>query len=87
VLTPGEGNFYVVRIEAYADPTPPHLEIDDTRDLRAEIDRLIDQMHNMSEQEMMDQVYRRLTIHLCGTCYRKWIEDPAGDEHLPKSGR
>jgi hypothetical protein len=30
----------------------------------------------MSERELMDQVFRRLTIHLCGTCYRQWIEDP-----------
>ena len=34
-------------------------------------------MRGMTEQELMDQVYRRLTIHLCGDCYRVWIEDPA----------
>jgi len=77
-LRAGEGNFYVVRIEAFADPTPPNLDLTEPGlDLAKEIDRLIDEMKDMSEQELMDQVYRRMTIHLCGTCYRTWIEDPA----------
>ena len=78
-LAPGEGSFYVVRIEAFADPTPPDLTDDDMDvDIDAEIDRLVEQMRHMSERELMDQVYRRLTIHLCGQCYGEWIENPAG---------
>ena len=76
-LTPGTGDFYVVRIEALADPTPPHFSEDDLRrDPRAEIARLIEQMRDLSEQELLDQVYRRLMLYLCGPCYRQWIEDP-----------
>ena len=76
-LTPGKGNFYVVRIEAVADPTPPRFSEEDLQhDFRAEIERLIDQMRDLSEQELVDQVYRRLILHLCGPCYRQWIEDP-----------
>jgi len=80
VLTPGEGSFYVVRIEAFADPTPPNLSADELEgiDPGEEIDRLIEQMRDMTEQELMDQVYRRLTVHLCGPCYRQWIESPVG---------
>ncbi len=80
MLTPGEGSFYVVRIEAFADPTPPAIDLDDREgqtSVSDEIERLIDQMKGMSERELMDQVHRRLTIHLCGPCYRRWIEDPA----------
>ena len=80
-LTPGHGNFYVVRIEAFADPAPPDLadaaEMS-AAEISAEIDRLIDEMSGMSERDLMDQVHRRLTIHLCGPCYRAWIENPAG---------
>jgi len=25
----------------------------------------------------MDQVYRKVIIHLCSACYRQWIENPA----------
>ena len=79
-LQPGRGDFYVVRIEAFADPTPPDFSDDEAGDVNpaAEIDRLLEQMQDLSEQDLMDQVYRRLTIHLCGSCYRTWIENPAG---------
>ena len=76
-LTLGKGNFYVVRIEALADPSPPNFSEDDlTQDPKAEIERLIDQMRELSERELLDQVYRRLILHLCGSCYRQWIEEP-----------
>jgi hypothetical protein len=76
-LTPGAGNFYVVRIEAVADPSPPRFSEKDLKhDHRAEIERLIAQMRNLSERELVDQVYRQLLLYLCGPCYRRWIEDP-----------
>ena len=78
-LRPGKGNFYVVRIEAFADPTPEDISPgEEYLDPGEEIDRLIRQMHGMSERELMDQVYRLLTLHLCGPCYAAWIENPAG---------
>lgn len=71
MLTPGEGSFYVVRIEAFADPTPPHVDLSESlTDVAAEYERLIEQMRDMSEQELLDQVYRRVTLHLCAACYR-----------------
>ena len=78
VLRPGEGNFYVVRIEAFADPTGPNIsEADLAADIDEAIEKILDEIRNASETELMDQVYRRLTIHLCGTCYAEWIENPA----------
>jgi hypothetical protein len=76
-LTPGSGNFYQVRIEAVADPYPPHFEAEDLEgDLAGRIDQLLLQMEQMSAQELMDQVHRRMTLHLCTACYRRWIEEP-----------
>ena len=78
VLKPGVGNFYVIRIEAFADPTPPNLtEADLDVDIDEVIEQILEEIRHTSETELMDQVYRRLTIHLCGTCYAKWIENPA----------
>ena len=80
-LTPGRGDFFVVRIEAVADPTPPNIAGEDlNRDHQQEIDRLLDQMRQLSAQEALDQVCRRLILTLCGPCYREWIEDPTGGE-------
>jgi hypothetical protein len=78
-LMPGEGNFYVVRIEAIADPTPPMMTRDDFRkDIRQEINQVLSRMEQMTERELMDQVHRGLTLHLCGPCYNLWIENPTG---------
>ncbi len=79
VLTPGEGNFYVARIEAFADPAPPNISNEDGQlDLNEEFSKVLEEMRGLSERELMDQVYRCLTIHLCGLCYKVWIENPAG---------
>jgi hypothetical protein len=77
-LRPGRGEFYRVGIEAVADPTPPELTAPADADIRAEIERLIARLSDTSPQEAMDQVHRRLTLHLCVPCYREWIEDPTG---------
>jgi hypothetical protein len=78
-LHPGAGDFYLVRIQAMADPTPPSFSDEDLQyDLKEKIQRLIEQMQDLSAQEAMDQVYRQVVLYLCGPCYRKWIENPAG---------
>jgi hypothetical protein len=78
VLTPGSGDFYRVTIEAVADPTPPDLPDLGLSDIRQRIERLLAQMKGMSEQEALDQIYRRLTFDLCIPCYRQWIKNPTG---------
>jgi len=79
-LTPGDGTFYVVTINAIADPSGPVVDDEppSAEELRQEIEALLAQLREQSPQEAMDDVHRRLTIHLCVGCYRKWIENPAG---------
>jgi len=78
-LTPGQGDFYVVRILAVADPTPPPISPEDLEaDIDQEMEEIMEEASRLSEQELTDQVFRRLTIHLCGRCYAEWIENPAG---------
>jgi hypothetical protein len=76
-LAPGCGDFFRITIEAVADPTPPAGEEDiPPEKLRRRIEDVLMELQRVSEREAMDQVYRRLTLHLCGPCYRRWIEDP-----------
>jgi hypothetical protein len=78
-LTPGTGSFYIVRVEAFADPTPPAVDDDEASAATiAEYEMLLARMAGMSERELMDQVYRRLTLTLCTPCYQEWIERPTG---------
>jgi hypothetical protein len=80
-VRPGEGKHYVIRIDAFSDPAPPIL---DARllppDLSREIQRQLDRIDALSDQELMDQVYRRVIMVLCAACYRRWM---ATVEHGP----
>lgn len=79
LLTPGRGELYLVRIVAVADPTPPVITQEDLeQDVRSEIDRLLDRLSGLTARELEEQVHRRLVLHFCVPCYRRWIEDPAG---------
>lgn len=76
-LTPGRGDVWVVKIEAFADPTPPLVNPGEPLEaITPEIEDLLEQMKDLSAQELMDQVHRRLTVLLCAACYRSWIENP-----------
>jgi hypothetical protein len=78
-LHPGAGDFFQVTIEALADPSPPVVEDpDDPNAIRRQIESLLERLGDVTAQEALDQVYRRLVIHLCGPCCRVWIENPAG---------
>lgn len=77
-LLPGAGQFFVVKIEAVADPTPARLPEEPVLDASGEIDRLLRSMAEQSAQELLDQVYRRVTLYLCNRCFRAWIENPTG---------
>ncbi len=69
--------FFMVNIEAY--PLPDMLPMDPRDiegDLKSYIEQLMDEMRGLSEQELLDQVYRRLSILLCPICYHQWIENP-----------
>ncbi len=80
LLTPGNGDFYEVTIEAVADPSPPNLEAIDLAEhsMKGEINALVREMEDLSAQEAMDQIHRKMTIQFCRPCYRVWIEDPGG---------
>ena len=77
-LTLGEGRFYVVRIDALADPTPPRIAEKDQEleEIRRQISALFETLKDQSEQEVMDQVIKRIVLYLCNACYSRWIENP-----------
>lgn len=78
-LHPGKGDLYVVSILAVADPSPPVFSEEDlAQDIGAEILRLTAQLNRLDAQQAQDEVYRRVVLHFCSSCYRRWIEDPTG---------
>ena len=78
-LQPGTGDFFVVRITAVADPAPPDFTDENlAHDLDDELQRLYAELDQLSAQEAVDQVFRRVTLYLCNPCFREWIEKPTG---------
>ncbi len=78
-LQPGRGAFYVVRVEAVADPSPPVFTPEDlAQDCALQINALLDRIRTLSEQDLEDQVHRQLAFLLCVRCYNRWIKDPTG---------
>jgi len=70
---------YIVRIEAFAAAPPLRItKADLERDHRAEIRRLIDELSQVSPDEVEDQVYRCFRFDLCSECYRSYIRNPLG---------
>jgi hypothetical protein len=73
----GEGHF--VEIRAVADPTAPVLSEEDLAvDTERAIAELVARIHGMSEQQLVDQVYRRSLFWLCSDCHGRWMADPFG---------
>jgi hypothetical protein len=76
-LRPGSSDFFYITITAVADPTPPEITAEElAQDARPQIEILLAELAQRTEEELLEQVYRRLTFSLCGTCYRPWIKSP-----------
>lgn len=82
-LQPGAGNFYRIVIEAVADPFPPTISaVDLEADLRQQIEHLLARMQTLSEQEALEQVYRRLTLYLCPPATGSGSRTPPADKAI-----
>ena len=82
-LRAGRGQFYEIKIEAVADPSvtidPEELDAMENGVSSAEkFADVVRDMGDLSAQEAMDQVWRRLQLTLCNMCYGDWIENPTG---------
>ena len=77
-LVSGRGDFYLVRIDAVADPNAPEMEPLDEHEIARRIDALLKQLAGMSHEEAMKQVIEHKMIYLCCACYRAWMANPVG---------
>jgi len=76
-LLQSRGLRYEVCIEVQAAYDPLNLSEDDlSRDLRAEIARVLQQLENVSLAEAQNQVYRRFEFDLCPGCQQKYVRNP-----------
>lgn len=69
---------YEARIEAFAAYDPLNITFDDllNMNLEEEIARVAEACRNISQEELMRQVYTSFRFDLCPKCYRRYIRNP-----------
>lgn len=73
-------NHYVVRIDVFADPSmaPTGSAELEAVDFDAVIDGLLEQMKDMTTEELQDQVHRRFELKICPACQPEFLANPLG---------
>jgi len=74
---------YIAKIQVYAAPDPPEIsEKDLHRDHTADIERLLKQCENLTEDQLMEDVYVSFEFDLCSACQKSYIQNPLQREPL-----
>jgi hypothetical protein len=68
---------YTARIQVFAAADPIVITLDDLlRDTQREMKELFDQCEQLSEEELMRDVYVEFQFDLCRSCQKIYIADP-----------
>jgi RNase P subunit RPR2 len=71
---------YIVRIDVFADPEMPPISSEELAeaDYQQAMRELIEQMKDMSADDLQDQVHRRFEFKLCRACQMRFLVNPLG---------
>ena len=71
---------YVVRMDIFADPSMPAMSTEELEeaDFDETLDKLLDEMKDMSADDLQDGVHRRFEYRLCPACHRRFLANPLG---------
>ncbi|MBN1268738.1 MAG: hypothetical protein JXB04_04060 [Kiritimatiellae bacterium] len=68
---------YVARIQVYAAYDPLNITFEDLeQDHEAKIRQILDECKDLSEEELMREVYVDFKFDLCPACQKAYIKDP-----------
>ncbi|MBP7830525.1 MAG: hypothetical protein KA248_11460 [Kiritimatiellae bacterium] len=68
---------YIARIQVYAAYDPLEITFEDlTRDYTSEMRRIMEECRDLTEEELMRDVYVDFTFDLCPACQKKYIQNP-----------
>ena len=60
-----------------------HVELWEAQRQRDAMRELLEQMKDMSADELQDQVHRRFEFKLCRTCHMRFLVNPLGKPRTP----
>jgi len=64
--------WFVLRIELFADPSPPAITSEDLKkDHKAEMRKIIEEMSTANPVEAQDEIHERYEFIVCKDCRRK----------------
>lgn len=68
---------YIAKIQVYAAYDPLNIDFEDmTRDHTNEIKEILKRCEDLTEEELMQEVYVDFQFDLCRPCQRFYIKDP-----------
>ena len=68
---------YIAKIQVYAAYDPLNIDFEDmTRDHTNEIQEILKRCEDLTEEELMQDVYVDFQFDLCATCQRSYIKEP-----------
>ena len=68
---------YIAKIEVLAAADALEITLEDLlRDTRREIDALLEQCEQSTEEELMRDVYVKFEFDLCRACQKSYVSDP-----------
>ena len=68
---------YIAKIEVLAAADPLEITLEDLlSDTRREMDALLAQCEQFSEEELMRDVYVKFQFDLCRACQKSYVTDP-----------
>jgi hypothetical protein len=84
---PAHGH-YIVRMDIFADPSMPAMNTEDLEELDFDhqLDSLLEQMKQMSADDLQDDVHRRFEFRLCRACQRRFLANPLGRPRSIREG-
>ena|SRR5436305_2082280 len=79
---------FIVRIDVYADPTLPDVTSEELAaiDSSAAMANLLEQMKDMSSDDLQDGVHRQFEYRLCAPCQKAFLANPLGMPRRQKPG-
>jgi hypothetical protein len=71
---------FVVKMEVFADPTMPPMTAEQiaSADLDQTLSEVLDQMQQMTADQLQDGVHRHFDFRLCPHCHRRFLTNPLG---------
>ena len=68
---------YIAKIQVYAAYDPLEITSEDLlRDHRAEMEEILRQCEDMTEEELMRDVYAEFRFDLCRPCQKEYVRNP-----------